>query len=371
MSSSQTFASRRSSESTSYMRLPHRLVPLAFQDWPTSTPRLFLRFLRHHFKRHLPFVSHLWFHKRLSQSAGPPKLSPSRHPTTNSATDLSELVHGLEIAGFGTSSSASALEKRPTFALHRRICDDPAFTVELPSYPSLQFAAIYKGVGSTISFGSGWRNVIWYGIGGWASRDRVLSVLFPSKLILKKEPSPSVYGSPCGRSKHTSISFTGRLLLLQTYLAKSAWYIGRGANALPIGDLYAATRVAIRSRWRQAPGSAWRRVIQSAFGSQKNTRRISRMRSRTSLRGGAPGRRGTFRVCCCRREVAGVTLDRLGWDENEALLYEEGAGARERDSEMTFIAAALNEWIFNHHLGPGTRSCVLVASSIFFIAPSI
>ncbi|KAH9036531.1 hypothetical protein EDB85DRAFT_761892 [Lactarius pseudohatsudake] len=86
------------------------------------------------------------------------------------------------------------------------------------------------------------------------------------------------------------------------------------------------------------PEARWPRIIQSAFGSRKSTRRRSGVCSRTSLRAGAPARRGTFRVCRCRRgevrtgaalegierldgtlfvPAAGLTFDRLGWDENE------------------------------------------------------
>ncbi len=108
-------------------------------------------------------------------------------------------MHSLNIAGFGTSPSASAPEKRPTFAFHRRI-RDAAFSVEFPSDPLLQYAAVVKSVGGAIHElvqewteewlegvgargGVGaearlkgmveevvWGNVIWYGIGGWASR---------------------------------------------------------------------------------------------------------------------------------------------------------------------------------------------------------
>jgi hypothetical protein len=110
--------------------------------------------------------------------------------------ELSNPMHRLEIVGSGMS--APVLEKRPTFAFHRRIRDDPAFAVELPSSPLLQYTAVMKSAGSAIHglvrewseewlAGVGtradaearlkgmveevvWGNVIWYGIGGWATR---------------------------------------------------------------------------------------------------------------------------------------------------------------------------------------------------------
>ncbi|KAH8990788.1 hypothetical protein EDB92DRAFT_723210 [Lactarius akahatsu] len=203
----------------------------------------------------------------------------------------------FEIAGFRTSPSASAPEKRPTFAFHRRICD-AAFSVELPSDPLLQYGAVVKSIGGAIydlirewteewldgvgaRGGPGaearlkvmveevvWGNVIWYGIGGWALRETsgrgmnadffnahlVTSALFLLKLILKEESSGS--STP-------GISFASRLLL-QTYLAVSAaWYVRRGCHALPIADFYAATDAQLfapagaraGAGWRQAPGA--------------------------------------------------------------------------------------------------------------------
>ena len=92
-------------------------------------------------------------------------------------------------------------EKRPTFTFHRRIRDDPAFSVDLPINARQgyqQYRAVVKAVGSSIhnlvqewtaEWLAGtrsdvdaevrlkgmveeviWGNVIWYGVGGWASR---------------------------------------------------------------------------------------------------------------------------------------------------------------------------------------------------------
>jgi len=102
-----------------------------------------------------------------------------------------------------TSNLLPLPEKRPTFAFHRRIRDDPAFSVELPSTDSARqwyqrYRAVVKAVGSSVhnlvqewtaEWLAGtrsdldaevrlkdmveeviWGNVIWYGVGGWASR---------------------------------------------------------------------------------------------------------------------------------------------------------------------------------------------------------
>lgn len=117
-------------------------------------------------------------------------------------SDFSNALHHVEISDSNAPPSASAPEKRPTFAFHRHISDDPAFTVELLSSPLLHYAAVAKSVGAAIRDlvrewtekwlaevgvpgGAGaeprlrgmveavvWGNVIWYVIGGWASRGR-------------------------------------------------------------------------------------------------------------------------------------------------------------------------------------------------------
>jgi hypothetical protein len=161
-------------------------------------------------------------------------------------------------------------------------------------------------------------DVIWYGIGGWASRGTghggrrfnvqqrlcsgkgslVTSALFLLKLVLKGESSVS----PCGSSPH-GLSFASDLLLLQTYLAVSAtWYVMRGSHdALPIADLYAATDAQLSTParaggasagWTQAPGNAWPRVIQSAVRFQdEHMSEIARAL-------GHPGTLVLFCPCC-------------------------------------------------------------------------
>ncbi|KAH8985107.1 hypothetical protein EDB92DRAFT_1884288 [Lactarius akahatsu] len=313
---------------------------------------------------------------------------------TNSATDtiadLSNLAHSLEIAGFGTGSAPG---KRPIFAFHRRI-RDAAFSVELPTDPLLQYGAVVKSIGGAIydlvrewteewldgvgaRGGAGaearlrdmveevvWGNVIWYGIGGWASRGTsgrgmnadffnahlVTSALFLPKLILKEESSGS--STP-------GLSFASRLLLLQTYLAVSAaWYVRRGCHALPIADFYAATDAQLfapagaraGAGWRQAPGSAWPRVIESGVRfpdehAPKLVRALVSFAARWGTRppgcfsafaptGEEKARTGAGRASAPALEgiesldgtlfvrVAGLTFDRLGWvDEGEKAVH--------------------------------------------------
>ncbi|KAI9455663.1 hypothetical protein BJY52DRAFT_1121741, partial [Lactarius psammicola] len=320
---------------------------------------------------------------------------------THSATDatdadLSNVMHDLEIADFGTSPYASTPEKRPTFTIHRRI-RDAAFTVDLPSDPLLQYTAVVKSVGGAIHDlvrewteewmagvgahgGAGaearlrgmveevvWGNVIWYGIGGWASRGTggrgmnadfllahlVTSALFLPKLVLKDESSTSVPLSPCGSSTR-GLSFTSCLLLFQTYFAVSAaWYIMRGCHALPVADFYTATEAQLFAPSRagsdagltRAPGSAWPRVIQSAVRFQdEHAPKIARALADFAAHWGTrtPGyfsalaatgeedkvRTGAAEVPALEGierldgtlfvRVAGLTFDRLGWvDEGE------------------------------------------------------
>ncbi|KAF8261336.1 hypothetical protein EI94DRAFT_1810435 [Lactarius quietus] len=217
----------------------------------------------------------------------------TKSETDTTSADLSDATRHLEISGSSTSQFAS------TFAFHRRILDDPAFTVELPSSAVHHYEAVVKSAGSAIHdliqgcteewlAGVGaradaevrlkgmveevlWGNVIWYVIGGWASRGTeergfnadffvahlVTSAAFLPKIVLKDESS----SAPCDSST-TGLSFASRLLLLQTYLSVSTtMYIMRGRHTLPIAEFYAATDAQVSA----APGSAWARVIQSAI----------------------------------------------------------------------------------------------------------
>ncbi|KAF8259805.1 hypothetical protein EI94DRAFT_1706802 [Lactarius quietus] len=286
--------------------------------------------------------------------------------TDTTSADLSDSMRHLEISGSSTSQFASAPEKRPTFAFHRRILDDPAFTVELPSSAVLHYETVVKTAGSAIHdlvrgwteewlAGVGtradaevrlkgmveevvWGNVIWYVIGGWASRGTegrgfnadffvahlVTSAAFLPKIVLKDESS----SASCDSST-TGLSFASRLLLLQTYLSVSTtMYIMRGRHTLPIVEFYAATDAQVSA----APGSAWARVIQSAIQfpdehGPKIARALADFAARWGTRapgyfsaageeGGCTGAPlegierldGTLFV-----RVAGLTFDRLGW----------------------------------------------------------
>jgi len=121
---------------------------------------------------------------------------PPSYFATSAATGsglLSSFLSTLSLAAPG-GNHVVLPEKRPTFAFHRRIRDDPAFRVELP----ITYLTAAKAVGGAIhnlvqewtaEWLAGirsdadaevrlrgmleeviWGNVIWYGVGGWASR---------------------------------------------------------------------------------------------------------------------------------------------------------------------------------------------------------
>jgi hypothetical protein len=176
----------------------------------------------------------------------------------------------------------------------------------------------------------------------------VTSALFLPKLVLNEGGSSSISDSP----RKPGLSFTSRLLLLQTYLAVStAFCIMRGSTrVLPIADFYAATDVQLfaparaaraGAGWTQAPVSAWPRVIQNAIWFQdEHMPKIARALMDFAVRWGtrapeyfsAAGKEakectgveavalegverldGTLFV-----RVAGLTFNRLGWlDEGE------------------------------------------------------
>jgi len=157
---------------------------------------------------------------------------PSYFINSVTDTELSNPMHRLKIAGSGTS--APAPEKRPTFAFHRRIQDYPTFAVELLSSPLLQYEAVVKSAGGAIHdlvqewteewlAGVGvhggvdaearlrgmveevvWGNVIWYGIGGWASRGTggrgFNADFFMCAVLLSPRPSSCHRSSSMGAS---------------------------------------------------------------------------------------------------------------------------------------------------------------------------
>lgn len=122
---------------------------------------------------------------------------PSYFATSAVSELLSNLTSGLSLAA-SDSNLVLPPEKHPTFAFHRRIRDDPVFSVELPSMPTQRYPAVVKAAGSAIhnlvqewtrEWLAGtrsdadaevrlrgmfeeviWGNVVWYGVGGWASR---------------------------------------------------------------------------------------------------------------------------------------------------------------------------------------------------------
>jgi len=125
---------------------------------------------------------------------------PPSYFATSAATGnglLSSFMSTLSLVAPG-SNHVLLREKRPAFAFHRRIRDDPAFHVELPSGIRQWYLTAVKAVGGAIhnlvqewtaEWLTGirsdadaevrlegmveevvWGNVIWYGVGGWATR---------------------------------------------------------------------------------------------------------------------------------------------------------------------------------------------------------
>jgi hypothetical protein len=110
---------------------------------------------------------------------------------------VSDIVSALSLSQ-SSKNHTLASERRPTFAFHRRIRDDPAFKIEIPDNHQQWFPAAMKQVGNAIfclvqewtkEWLSGthssvdtelrlkgmieeviWGNAIWYGVGGWVSR---------------------------------------------------------------------------------------------------------------------------------------------------------------------------------------------------------
>jgi len=133
------------------------------------------------------------------------ELVPPSYFSTPAASGLQTSFMSLSLGASTCTSNLLPLpEKRPTFTFQRRIRDDPAFSVEL-QLPSnarqwhQRYRAVVKAVGSSIhnlvqewttEWFAGtrsdvdaevrlkgmveeviWGNVIWYGVGGWASRE--------------------------------------------------------------------------------------------------------------------------------------------------------------------------------------------------------
>ena len=129
---------------------------------------------------------------------GQPELVPPSYFATSAASGpLSNFLPAHSPAP-SDDNHVPPPEKRPTFAFHRRVRDDPAFIVGLPSDPGQWYRAVLKAAGSAIhnlvqewtrEWLAGtrsdaeaemrlkgmleeviWGNVVWYGVGGWASR---------------------------------------------------------------------------------------------------------------------------------------------------------------------------------------------------------
>jgi hypothetical protein len=284
------------------------------------------------------------------------------------------------------ASPVSLEEKRPNFALLRRIRDHPKFTEASLGHPLEEdkYATIVAKEGNTLTklvsewadewledtHGDAdvekrlegmaeevvWSNAIWFGVGGWHARgnvDRtfnadffiahlVTSAIFLLTVVLRSEQAPN-----------PPVPLSSRLTLLKAYLATCAgWYVSRGNAAVPIKDFYHATNdqltappaVPVRPDAPRKPlsaeGGPWQRIIANAVAHPdehlcKAVRSLSTFAARWGGRpagyyagGGKDGLEG--------REVldgtlfvraASLMLDRLGWAHESG----KGLGHWDRD----------------------------------------
>ncbi len=146
----------------------------------------------------LPFFSGLA--QAAVHKADQTEVIPPSYFATSAATGSGSLSSFMSTLSLATPGSNHVLlpGKRPTFAFHRRIRDDPAFRGELPSEFRQWYLTAMKAVGGAIhnlvqewtaEWLAGtrsdadaevrlrgmleeviWGNVIWYGVGGWSSR---------------------------------------------------------------------------------------------------------------------------------------------------------------------------------------------------------
>ncbi|KAI9435183.1 hypothetical protein H4582DRAFT_2080104 [Lactarius indigo] len=245
-------------------------------------------------------------------------------------------MHGREISGSGNSASASALEKRSTFALHLRIHDEPTFTVDHPS------DALLERIGCRTSRATGARQInidFLVHVPLCPLTLTLLTQCVPRHLILlHAEAHPQrridVF---CIRFAMRPLQHTGTFCDSPAALdvsRRSAWYIGYDNHALPIGDLYAATDARpFAPAGGRRPDARGRASSRAWLGPRKSTQRRLYVRSRTSLRaralsafptageekmlteaalGGIETLDGTLFV-----PVAGLTFEWLGWDKSE------------------------------------------------------
>ena len=216
-------------------------------------------------------------------------------------------------------TTATLEEKRPAFALLRRIRDHPKFALGSPGYSSYSDIVTNKGDTLTRLVSEWadewledtrddadiekrlegmveevvWGNVIWFGPGGWHTRGDsshpfsanlyVCVLLFPHGISVLTLHSVHLVTSSIFlltvvlRSEHAPyppVALSSRLTLLKAYLAIcAAWYISRGNVPLPIKDFYDATsdRLAVPPAALVPPsaprkplgarGGPWERII--------------------------------------------------------------------------------------------------------------
>ncbi|KAI9439338.1 hypothetical protein H4582DRAFT_1948603 [Lactarius indigo] len=258
---------------------------------------------------------------------------------TNSATDtnvdLSNLALVLESAGFGTSACASPPEKRPTFAFHRRIRNAAS-------------SPVVKSIGGAIHdlvrewaeewlAGSGcgrWRRRggTAEGHGGGGCVGELLSGTVSAAGLSRGASGREMNADFFNAHLVTSALFLPKLILKEE--SSSVSLCGSRTPGLSFAtDFYAATETQLfapagaraGAGWRQAPVSAWPRVMESGIRfpdehGPKLARALSDFAARWGTRSaGAPALEGIERLDgTLFLRVAGLTFDRLGWvDEGE------------------------------------------------------
>ncbi|KAH8985098.1 hypothetical protein EDB92DRAFT_1950258 [Lactarius akahatsu] len=246
MSSSQTFAT--SGVSDDILRVdklyatPTSTRASGFPGPAHEHAQAVLEVLWHHFKRHLPFVSHLRFHMRLSGLAqaavrGTTKIEPnppSYYQLSN--TDLSDLVHGLEMQ----ASARLCLRPLSKGGLHLHYTAASATAPHSLSSSRAIPYSVYKASAarSTFLFGNGRRNMNWYGIGGWASRNRWMG----------DQPRPFQSSRPSSR-RSSSSKKDRRLLFMPRHAAAPAYrHLVYGSPAAAAPDVPRRVRLVYWAR---------------------------------------------------------------------------------------------------------------------------
>ncbi|KAH9992169.1 hypothetical protein BJV77DRAFT_456359 [Russula vinacea] len=200
------------------------------------------------------------------------------------------------------SRTATLEEKRPTFALLRRIRDHPELTLGSPGHSSYPDIVTSKGDTLTKLVSEWadewledtrddadvekrlegmveevvWGNVIWFGPGGWHACSESSRPFNPDFFVAHLVTSSIFLLTVVLRSEHAPyphVALSSRLTLLKAYRMCAAWYISRGNVPLPIKDFYDVTSDRLTAppaapvppsaqlKPLGARGSPWERII--------------------------------------------------------------------------------------------------------------